>query len=134
MSAELGRENSVISRGTAAAQNMPGNDRSGFKPRFNLNFLGDTSGRGGFAAVGAELSALLFLELCLLNVIAALRYGENGERLACVRAALTSLRHFIYIIGDLGQQNNIRAACQTAVQREPACFVAHYLYAHNTAV
>src|SRR5699024_10418547 len=64
----------------------------------------------------------------------ALSDGEDGEVLPAARAGLDGCGDFFDVVGNLGQQQDVRAAGQTGVERQPAGLVAHDLDDHAAAV
>ena len=66
----------------------------------------------------ADGLALLALHLGFLLVHRAFRDGDDREGLVVLGAGLYHLGHAVEIVGDLGQQNDIRAAAQTIEHRQ----------------
>ena len=66
-----------------------------------------------------------------------LRALSSNDDAKAFAGSLTRFYLFDYrvqLIGNLRQQDNIRAACNAAVQRNPACIASHNLQHHNAVM
>ena len=77
---------------------------------------------------------VLALHAGFLGVDGTLGHGEDGEVRALLRTALHGLAHAVDIVGQLRQQDDVRAAGNAGIQGKPAGLVAHDLDAHHAAV
>ena len=72
-------------------------------------------------------AAGLLVELRLVDGDGALGAGDDGEAAASFSAELEHLGHLLKIVGDLGDEDHVRAAADAGVQRQPAGVAAHEL-------
>ena len=99
-----------------------------------LDLLRNAGCGGGVTGLGALGGPLLALHLGLLGGEGTLGHGQNREVLARLGAVLDSSGDLLDVVGQLRQQDDVRAAGNAGVQRQPAGFVAHDLNAHDAAV
>ena len=96
--------------------------------------LSDLVGDGGGLAVGQLLLVLLLGQGRVLLGDGALRHRQDGEAAAAVVALLDLFGQLIHVVGDLGDQDDIRAASNARVQRQPAHLMAHDLHNEDPAM
>src|SRR5699024_831656 len=135
MAAELGGQNAVVGAGGAAALHMAGDAHAGLKAGLFLDGGGDAVGGGGAETGLGPLGGPLFaLHAGFLGVQGALGHRDDGEVGAVLGAALDSGADAVDVVGQLGQQDDVRAARNAGIQGQPAGLVAHDLDAHDPAV
>ncbi len=133
--AEVGGEHAVIGARAAAALHVARDDGARFDVRhLLLDFLGKTVGDAAEALFGALGGALLFLHLGFLNGHRAFGDSDDGEGLAVLGALGERIAHLVQIVRDLRQEDDVCAACNAGIQRQPAGLVAHDLDDHDAAV
>ena len=132
--AELGGQHAVIGAGAAAALHVAGHADAGLGTGHLLDLLRNAGCGGGVTGLGALGGPLLALHLGLLGGEGTLGHGQNREVLARLGAVLDSSGDLLDVVGQLRQQDDVRAARNAGVQRQPAGFVAHDLNAHDAAV
>ena len=132
--AELGGQHAVIGAGAAAALHVAGHADAGLGTGHLLDLLRNAGCGGGVTGLGALGGPLLALHLGLLGGEGTLGHGQNREVLARLGAVLDSSGDLLDVVGQLRQQDDVSAARNAGVQRQPAGFVAHDLNAHDAAV
>ena len=113
---------------------MSGNGDTDFTSRHLLDLVSDLIGNGRILIVSHFLLVFLLGELRVFLGNGAFRDRNDGKSAAALVPAFNSLNDLIDIIGDFRDQDYIRAARDTRVQRQPAHLVAHDLNNKYTAV
>ena len=132
--AQAGGKHAVVRAGAAAALHVARHGDADLDAGLLGDLLGDLVGDGGVLVI-----ALLFLEVLLgkggvLLGDGALGHGEDGEALALLGAVLDGFDDPVDVVGDLGDEDDVRAAGDARVQRQPADLVAHDLDDEDTVV
>ena len=70
----------------------------------------------------------------LLAADGALRHRDDGEALALAGALLDGSRNGTRVIGNLGDDDNVRAGGNARMQCQPACLMSHDLHDKHAAV
>ena len=134
VAAELGGQHAVVGAGAAAALHVAWDADPGLHAGLFLDGGGNAVGGGGVTGLGALGGPLLALQFGLVHVHGTLGHSDDGEVGAALCPALHGLADAVDVVGLLGQQDDIRAACNAGVEGQPAGLVAHDLDAHHAAV
>ena len=136
LGAQTGGKNPVIGAGSAATLHMAGNG----DPDLAAGGLGDLVGNA--VGDGGELlqhMGLVFLEFLLVQLRgllgqSAFRHRDDGEAVAGIGTLLDLGKDGVDVVGDLRDQDDVRAAGHTGVQGQPAGLVAHDLHDEDPVV
>ena len=135
VTAKLGGQHTVIGAGAAAALHVARDADTGLHAGLFLNGGGDAVGGGGAGPGFQPLCHPLFpLHLGFLAIVSALGHGQDGEVGAPLCPALHGVADPVDVVGFLGDEDDVRTACNAGVEGQPACLVAHDLNAHHAAV
>ena len=107
---------------------MAGDGDTGVLPGQTLKFLGDTVGYRGVLALLFLTAAGLLIELYVVDRNCTLSAGNDGESAPPATSEFEHFSHFSNIVGDLGDQNDISAATDAGMERQPAGIPAHELH------
>ena len=99
-----------------------------------LNGAGEIIGNAGEADFRAVCGAFLLLHLRFFHAHGAFGDGDDGERLAVLSALTQRIAHDVQIIRDFRQEDDVCAAGNAGIERQPAGLVAHDLDDHDAAV
>ena len=114
---------------------MPRHTDARFGAGHGLDLFGNTVGGGGVAFPRRAWRSIPCASSWIPPTESApFGHGQDGEILARLGAALHRLRHLLDVIGVLWDQDDVRAARDTGVQRQPACLVAMISMPHDAAV
>lgn len=122
----LGRKDAVLASGWTAALRVAGDGDAGLATGLGLNLLGDVVHDRRACALG-ELLLVLLLGQRRVFLGDGTGDGHNGKAAAGLHAILDGLDDVIHVVGDLGNQDDVCAARDAGVQRDPANLVAHDL-------
>ena len=106
---------------------MTGDGDAGLATGLGLNLLGDVVDDRRARTLGDLLLVLLLGQRRVLLGDSALGDGHDGKAAAGLHAMLDGLDDVIHVVGDFGNQDDVRAARDAGVQRDPANLVAHDL-------
>ena len=132
--AEDGGKHAVVGARGTAALHMTRHNGARLNADHLLQLLGDAVGDAGKAGLLAERGALLLLHGGFLYAHRALSHGDDGEGLAVFGAAAHSVSHNVDVIRNFRQEDDVRAAGDAGIQRQPARLVAHELDDHAAAM
>ena len=113
---------------------MAGNGNTDFAACHLLDLVRDLVGNGRIRIILHFLSVFLLGKLCVFLGNGAFCDGNDGKAAAALVSAFDGFHDLVDVIGDLGEQDHVRAASDARVQRKPAHLVAHDLDDENTAV
>ena len=111
---------------------MAGNDGSCLNPCLVLDVAGQNV--RGCCLSAAGLKTLSLLHLGFLAAHRTLSDRNYREGLSALVTPGYHLAHFIRVIGDFGDEDDVGTAGNTGVERQPANLVAHDLDEHRASM
>lgn len=127
LDAALGRKDAVLGVGLAAALRVAGDGDAGLATGLGFDLLGDVVDNRRARTLGELLLVLLLGQRRVLLRDGTLGDGHDGKAAAGLHAMLDGLDDVVHVVGDLGNQDDVRAARDAGIQRDPANLVAHDL-------
>ena len=113
---------------------MAGDGDAGLATSLGLDLLGDVVDDRRTRALGELFLVLLLGQRRVLLGDSALGDGYDGKAAAGLHAMLDGLDDVVHVVGDLGNQDDVRAARDAGIQRNPTDLVAHDLDDKHAAV
>ena len=113
---------------------MSGNSHADFAARCLCDRVSDLIGDGRIFVIGEFLLIFFLGKFGVLFGDRAFRDNDDREAAAALVSLLDSLDNLVDVVGDLREQDDVRAARDACVERKPSDFVAHDLHNKDAAM